>query len=178
VDLSPVYDRLASDLGRAVATLGQATPPAHTDEESDIRARVPLANLKPRLRMATLYYIANSLEYLVAGTGNRCELTIGYFTKHGDGGVDVLPIGSLLKSDVRALAQDLGIPEAILQRPPSAGLWPGQSDEAEMGFSYAELERYLADGPDGVPPALALRIERMERRTEHKRSPPPVFDGD
>jgi NAD+ synthase len=178
IDLAPTYDRLSADLSRAVAGFAEARPAAETDDESDIRARVPLANLKPRLRMASLYYIANSLEYLVAGTSNRCELTIGYFTKHGDGGADVLPIGSLLKSDVRALAQDLGVPEAVLQRPPSAGLWPGQTDEAEMGFSYSDLERYLDSGPDGVSPALALRIERMERRTEHKRTPPAVYEGE
>jgi NAD+ synthase len=124
--------------------------------------------------MATLYYVANSLNYLVAGTGNRSELTIGYFTKHGDGGADVLPIGHLLKSRVRTLAQELGVPKAIIDKPPSAGLWLGQTDEAEMGFSYADLERYLADGPEGVSPALALRLERLIRATEHKRSLPPM----
>ena len=74
----------------------------------DIRARVPLANVKPRLRMTTLYFMANTLNYMVAGTGNRSELSIGYFTKYGDGGVDLLPIGELLKSDVRAAARELG----------------------------------------------------------------------
>jgi NAD+ synthase len=124
--------------------------------------------------MAALYYVANSLNYLVAGTGNRSELTIGYFTKHGDGGVDVLPIGHLFKSRVRTLAQELGVPKAIIDKPASAGLWPGQTDEAEIGFSYADLERYLADGPEGVSPALALRLERLIRATEHKRSMPPM----
>ena len=76
----------------------------------------------------------------MAGTGNRSELTIGYFTKHGDGGVDVLPIGHLLKGQVRTLAKELGVPQAIIDKAPSAGLWPGQTDEAEMGFSYADLE--------------------------------------
>ena len=66
---------------------------------------MPLANVKPRLRMTALYFIANSLNYLVAGTGNRAELTIGYFTKYGDGGVDLLPIGGLLKTEVRAMAR-------------------------------------------------------------------------
>ena len=126
--------------------------------------------------MATLYYVANSLGYLVAGTGNRSELTIGYFTKYGDGGVDVLPIGHLLKSQVRTLAKELGVPQAIIEKVPSAGLWLGQTDEAEMGFSYADLERYLTDGPEGVSPALALRLERTIRATEHKRSLPPTPD--
>ena len=119
-------------------------------------------------------YVANSLNYLVAGTGNRSELTIGYFTKHGDGGVDCLPIGHLLKSQVRTLAQELGVPQAIIDKAPSAGLWLGQTDESEMGFSYADLERYLTDGPEGVSPALALRVERMIRAAEHKRSLPPT----
>jgi NAD+ synthase len=126
------------------------------------------------MRMVSLYYVANSLNYLVAGTGNRCELTIGYFTKYGDGGADVLPIGNLLKTEVRSLAHDLGIPDTVVDKPPSAGLWAGQTDEVEMGFTYAELERYLTEGPEGVPPALALRIERMVRQSEHKRVTPPM----
>jgi NAD+ synthase len=135
---------------------------------------VARANVKPRLRMTALYYVANSLNYLVAGTGNRSELTIGYFTKHGDGGVDLLPLGSLMKSEVRLLAVDLGVPRAILDKPPSAGLWAGQTDEAEMGFGYADLERYLTRGPEGVAPALALRLERMIRANEHKRAMAPT----
>ena len=141
---------------------------------ADIKSRVPVANVKPRLRMATLYFVANSLNYLVAGTGNRAELTIGYFTKYGDGGVDVLPIGDLLKSEVRALARELGVPQPILDKAPSAGLWLGQTDEEEMGFTYAELERYLTGGPDAVAPALALRLERMIRATDHKRTMAPT----
>ena len=125
-----------------------------------IRVRLPLANIKPRLRMTTLYFLANSLEYLVAGTGNRSELSIGYFAKHGDGGSDLLPIGHLLKSEVRALARELDVPAAIIDRVPSAGLWLGQRDEEEMGFTYADLERYLEEGPQGVSPALAMKIER------------------
>jgi NAD+ synthase len=120
--------------------------------------------------MTSLYFVANALDYLVAGTSNRSELTIGYFTKHGDGAADLHPIGHLLKSEVRAIARDLGVPDSIIEKPPSAGLWPGQTDEDEIGFTYAELERYLADGPDGVAPALALRIERLVRENDHKRS--------
>ena len=87
-----------------------------------------------------------------------------------DGGVDLLPIADLLKSDVRDAARELGIPDAIIDKAPSAGLWSGQTDEAEMGFSYAELERYLRNGAEGVAPALAMRIERLIRQSEHKRS--------
>jgi NAD+ synthase len=170
VDLEPAYDALVAATRGALGALpAEMRPPV-----DDAAGRVALGNVRPRLRMTTLYYIANSLNYLVAGTGNRSELTIGYFTKHGDGGVDVLPIGHLLKSRVRTLAQELGVPQAIIDKAPSAGLWLGQTDEAEMGFSYADLERYLADGPEGVSPALALRLERLIRATEHKRSLPPM----
>jgi NAD+ synthase len=177
VELERPYDQFISIVRNALASLppemASASPPA-----GDIKARVPVANVKPRLRMATLYFLANSLNYLVAGTGNRSELTIGYFTKYGDGGVDVLPIGSLLKSEVRNIAKELGVPQPIIDKPPSAGLWLGQTDEEEMGFTYAELERYLTDGPDSIAPALALRLERMIRATEHKRTtaPAPGFD--
>ena len=111
-----------------------------------------------------------------AGTGNRCELAIGYFTKHGDGACDLMPLGRLLKSEVRALAREIGVPAAIVDRTSSAGLWMGQTDEQEIGFSYADLERYLEEGPQAVSPALAMRIERLIRSTEHKRSLPPMPD--
>lgn len=149
----------------AAAELGQPEP-----TPDDIRARMPVANLKPRLRMASLYFVANRFNYLVAGTGNRCEMAIGYFTKYGDGGVDLLPLGNLLKSEVRAMARDLGVPSAIIEKPPSAGLWLGQTDEGEMGFTYANLETYLTDGPDAVAPAVAMKIERLMRASEHKRA--------
>ena len=175
VDLGPAYDRLTADLIPAVSQL-PASPRGSRSVEDDreCATRVPLANVKARLRMTSLYFVANSLNYLVAGTGNRAEVAIGYFTKYGDGGVDVLPLGDLLKSEVCALARDLGVPASIIDKPPSAGLWAGQTDEAEMGFTYADLERYLADGPEAVPPALALRIERLMRQSEHKRAGAPT----
>ena len=109
-DLGPSYDRLTPELQGALARLPADATPRAPSASVDIRARVPLANVKPRLRMVSLYFVANSLNYLVAGTGNRSELTIGYFTKYGDGGVDLLPIGNLLKHEVRALGQELGVP--------------------------------------------------------------------
>jgi NAD+ synthase len=169
IDLAPSHDRLLADL---TAGLAQVPPAQRRDvaASAGLKALVPLANVKPRMRMAALYLVANSLNYLVAGTGNRSELTIGYFTKHGDGGVDILPIGGLLKSEVFTLARGLGVPDRIVDKPPSAGLWQGQTDENEMGFTYADLERYLVDGPDTVAPALAMRIERLVRASEHKRA--------
>ena len=172
VDLAAAYDALTATVKPALAML-----PASIHRQKphdDPRARLPLANIKPRLRMTTLYFIANSLNYLVAGTGNRSEASIGYFTKYGDGGVDVLPIANLVKSEVRALAHELNVPDAIVNRTPSAGLWLGQTDESEMGFTYDELERYLHDGPQSVTPALAMKIERLVRASEHKRRMPPA----
>ena len=172
IDLGEPYDALvrAAQPGlNALPEQMRAAAPA-----DPLRGRVPLANMKPRLRMTALYFLANSLNHLVAGTGNRSELSIGYFTKYGDGGVDILPIGHLVKSEVRALARELNVPAAIIERTPSAGLWIGQSDEEEMGFTYADLERYLEDGPQGVSPALAMRIERLTRASDHKRTMPAV----
>ncbi len=174
MDLGPAYDLLVGDLKTMFLQIPRDQ--AAGAPSSDLKARLPVANIKPRLRMSALYFIANSLNYLVAGTGNRSELTIGYFTKYGDGAVDLLPLGRLLKSEVRTLAADLGIPQPIIDKPPSAGLWVGQTDEDEMGFSYADLERYLTDGPDAVAPALAMRIERLVRTTDHKRAHPLMPD--
>ena len=176
VDLSQAYD---ATIAAAQAALHELPEHARAPKPADpIRVRLPLANVKPRLRMTTLYFLANSLNYLVAGTGNRSELSIGYFTKHGDGGADLLPIGRLVKSEVRALARELTVPSAIIERAPSAGLWLGQRDEEEMGFTYGDLERYLDEGPQGVSPALAMKIERLIRSSEHKRELPPMPDAD
>jgi NAD+ synthase len=169
VDLSSPHDLLVNNLKTMFLQI-PADQAASTETSPDLEGQLPSANIKPRLRMSALYFIANSLNYLVAGTGNRSELMIGYFTKYGDGAADLLPIGRLLKSEVRELAADLDIPQSIIDKPPSAGLWPGQTDEEEMGFSYSDLERYLTDGPEGVAPALAMRIERLIRSTEHKRA--------
>lgn len=168
VDLAPAFDGITEALATAVKGL-----PKHVDS-IDIKQQVPEANVKPRLRMAALYFIANSVNYLVAGTGNRSEITLGYFTKYGDGGVDVLPIGGLVKSEVRALGRELGIPETVISKEPTAGLWVGQTDEAEMGFTYDMLEAYFRDGRAAVPAGVADRIEKLRAVSEHKRNLPPV----
>ena len=130
------------------------------------------ANLKARLRMLTLYYIANQLGYMVAGSGNRSELAVGYFTKFGDGGVDFLPLGNLVKGEVRELARFLGVPDVIIDKPPSAGLWEGQTDEQELGISYDELDNYLLAGEASVE--VRKKIEAMKTAGDHKRMMPPV----
>ena len=140
--------------------------------------RVAVGNLKPRLRMATLYYYANSRHYLVMGTGNKSELACGYFTKHGDGGVDILPLGDLLKTQVRELARELGIPEEIIAKPPSAGLWEGQTDEGEMGITYDELDSVLvaieSGDVSGCDQKSLARMRAMIAASQHKRDPIPI----
>ncbi|MBN1913101.1 MAG: NAD+ synthase [Candidatus Omnitrophica bacterium] len=136
------------------------------------------ANLKPRLRMLTLYYFANNLNYLVCGTGNKSELTVGYFTKYGDGGVDILPIGNLLKGQVRKLAEELGLPDRIITKPPTAGLWQGQTDEGEMGITYPELDAIILRLEKGLPqlsPRHKVRkVKQMYSRSSHKRQGPKI----
>jgi NAD+ synthase len=166
IDLGGTFDALTEALHTAIKGLPRQV------NVVDLKQQMPEANLKPRLRMASLYFVANSLNYLVVGTGNRCEVAIGYYTKYGDGGVDVLPIGGLLKSEVRALAEEVGVPQRVIDKPPTAGLWVGQTDEGEMGFSYAMLEDFLVKGPSAVTPEIATRIEALRRASEHKRAMP------
>jgi NAD+ synthase len=170
VPLDAPFDALISATDGAFNEVPGLRPHA-TD---DIRARVPIANVKPRLRMATLYFVANRLNYLVAGTGNRSEITIGYYTKYGDGGVDLLPIGRLVKREVWDLARELGVPSRVIDKAPSAGLWLGQTDESEMGFTYAELESFIRDGASAVSPKIAGRIQHLVKVSEHKRALPPM----
>jgi NAD+ synthase len=141
-------------------------------------SRLARANIKPRLRMSALYALAQTHGYLVAGTGNRSELIVGYFTKYGDGGVDVEPLGKLYKVQVRQLARELGIPQPIIDRPPSAGLWEGQTDEEEMGITYDDLDTTLVAIESGetrdLDPALLARVRQMIANSAHKRSVPPA----
>lgn len=130
------------------------------------------ANLKVRLRMVTLYYFANRLGHMVVGSGNKSELSVGYFTKYGDGGADILPLGNLVKGQVRELARFLGIPRQIIDKPPSAGLWEGQTDEGEFGFSYEELDHYLVTGE--ASNELKAKIEPKIAAARHKCQMPPV----
>ena len=141
------------------------------EEERDPQ-NLALANMKPRLRMVTLYYYAAKYNYLVVGTDNWSELTIGYFTKYGDGGVDLIPLGRLVKTEVRELGRHLRIPEKIIQKTPSAGLWPGQSDEKELGISYGELDNYILTG-EASAEAKEI-IESLARKNAHKLQPIPM----
>jgi NAD+ synthase len=181
----PIDARLAQEVADAFAmptvtvNLDDAFD-ALTDDLPLTEHRLAAANVKPRLRMTALYYLAQTHNYLVLGSGNKTELMVGYFTKHGDGGVDLLPLGDLYKTEVWELARDLGVPKAVVERVPSAGLWPGQTDEEELGISYEELDRVLtaiasAETAD-IAPRTLKRIERMISTSAHKRTTPPIFE--
>jgi len=136
-----------------------------------------VANIKPRLRMTTLYYFANKYNYLVVGTDNKSEEQIGYFTKYGDGGVDILPIVELYKRDVKKLAKHLNIPDEIITKKPSAGLWDNQTDEDEMGLTYEELDEILdrleqEKDLNDIEPLKVEKVKRMIAVSEHKRKMP------
>ncbi len=155
-----VYEKVKTSLG--------------TQNYSESSSKLGQGNLKARLRMATLYTVANLKNYLVVGTDNAAESYTGYFTKYGDGGVDLLPIGSLTKTEVRSWAKELGLPNSIVTRTPTAGLWQGQTDEKEMGLSYDMIDRYLSGG--SIPEDAIARIEHLHKISEHKRQMPPTID--
>jgi len=148
------------------------------------RLSIAEANLKPRIRMVLNYVASNTEHRLVLGTGNRTELLTGYFTKFGDGGVDALPIGGLFKTQVFQLARYLNIPERIISKAPSAGLWLGQTDEEELGISYSLLDRILYELIDkkdkvevtaqllGVQSHQVQEISEKVKRATHKRRAP------
>jgi NAD+ synthase len=156
--------------------------PTHTLDQVSIAE----ANLKPRIRMVLNYVASNADRRLVLGTGNRTELLTGYFTKYGDGGVDALPIGSLYKTQVFQLAWYLNIPQRIISKAPSAGLWPRQTDEDELGISYSLLDRILCELIDkrktadetaqllGVESRQVQKISEQVMRAQHKRRAPLV----
>lgn len=143
--------------------------------------RVAKGNLISRLRMVTWYAKANQENRLVLGSGNKTELMIGYFTKYGDGGTDILPIGDLYKTNVWDLSEHLGIPQKIIKKTPSAGLWQGQTDEGEIGVSYPELDTILflkleRRMPDeeiinwGISKLKVQKVLRMMNHSKHKRN--------
>ncbi len=164
IDLTPVYRNFLQNL------------PQKWDSNVLVQA-----NLKARLRMVTLYYYSQMLtKCLVAGTGNRAELAIGYFTKYGDGGVDFEPLGLLYKSEVRALAKTLEIPKKIIEKLPSPGLWPGQTDEGEIGLKYDTIDEilYRIDNNidfKGLDKEKVKKVEDLMKKAVHKLNTPPSY---
>lgn len=162
LDLGPVWETMIAELENIAPLEAEASADA---------LRLARANVKPRLRMTSLYYLATRLNALVIGTDNLSELTIGYFTKYGDGGVDLMPIAHLTKGEVKELALYLGVPQSIVTRKPTAGLWDGQTDEDEMGFTYDVIDNYLLTGEG--PADVANYVESMRASSAHKRETPP-----
>src|SRR3989304_962963 len=159
---------------------------AYADLLHKKRGFLARANLVPRARMLFNYAVSNMEGRIVLGTGNKTELLLGYFTKYGDGGVDFLPIGDLYKTQVRQLASYLGLPQHIIDKPPSAGLWRGQTDEGELGESYENIDKILfllhdkGYSIEKTPSVLKLDrrvIEKISVRMEknmHKRTSPQI----
>ena len=155
----------------------------YPDVEGD---KLAVGNARARTRAVLNYLVANHEDGLVLGTGNRTEALAGYFTKYGDGAVDCNPIGNLYKMQVRQLARDLGVPEDLVTKTPTAGLWKGQTDEEEMGVGYDTIDAVFAVHVDGGVPASATaahlgvdesvveRVRELYERSEHKRSMPPA----
>jgi NAD+ synthase len=137
-------------------------------------------NLMARTRMAVLYYYANLEGRLVCGTSNRTEYLLGYCTKHGDNAADIQPILHLYKTEVYQAARDLGIPERIIEKSPSAGLWAGQTDEEDLGFTYREMDtalKALQNNNWNSTNPVEERVLSLVRKSEHKRLDPPNLLG-
>ncbi len=158
IDLSAVYDTF-------VSTIPEGN-------------KIACANLKVRLRMVTLYYFANKLDYLVVGTGNKSEYEVGYFTKYGDGAVDLMPLADIYKTELIRLAEYIHIPKRIINKPPSADLWEGQTDEGELGITYKELDdilKQLVEKKKSADTPQKKLVEKMLQKSMHKRLFPPIF---
>lgn len=164
VDIQPAVDALA-----AVLLTGKETP-------------LERGNISARCRMIVLYNLAKKRDSIVMGTSNQSEMMMGYFTKFGDGACDVTPLANLYKTEVRQLAGIIGVPGDIIAKPPSAGLWEGQTDESEMGIKYSDLDQILYDleqdrsdsqiaADTGLPKEKVVEIRRQVESMEHKRLP-------
>ncbi len=134
------------------------------------------SNIAPRIRMTTLYAVAQSRNALVAGTGNKSELYMGYFTKWGDGGCDFNPIADLTVTEVYEFLEYLNAPQNIIKKAPSAGLFEGQTDETEMGVTYAQIDQFIQN-QTGDTDAIA-RIKRYHETSHHKRQMPLIYRQD
>ncbi len=153
---------------------------AFADMEDFENTRYLSGNLMARIRMTNLYYHANRLQYLVCGTSNRSEYMLGYSTKYGDSAADIQPILHCYKTRVYALAEEVGVPAQIIKKPPSAGLWPGQSDEADIGFTYAEIDRALAslevNGWTASNAQEELILGKVQASMHKRMSPPNLLE--
>ncbi|WP_160134701.1 NAD+ synthase [Halococcus salsus] len=184
-DLGIEYDVLAIE-PIVDAFLDAFPEPIEDHEVESDPLRTAVGNVRVRTRAVLGYFVANHENRIVLGTGNRSEALAGYYTKYGDGAVDCLPIGNLYKQQVRQLASHVGVPDDLVNKTPTAGMWVGQTDEEEMGMSYDTLDAVLAlhvDGPLSksatareldIDPELIENVETLVARSAHKREMPPA----
>lgn len=183
-------ERVAEDLGIEydvieINPIVERVLEAYPDAEND---RMAVGNLHVRARAVLNYLVANTDEAMVLGTGNRTESLTGYFTKYGDGAVDCHPIANLYKQQVRQLARELGVPESITTRTPTAGMWVDQTDEGELGVEYDTIDSILALHVEGgagvaatadivgVEKSIVEHVRDLYERSKHKRSTPATPD--
>jgi len=192
--LDPAYEddarKHAKQLGIEVKKIAITDMVAAFISNADVaiaKNQLALGNVMARLRMVINYAYANHLKYLVLGTSNKSEIMVGYITKYGDGGVDFEPCGDLYKTQIRILAKHLNIPEEIITKAPSAGLWDGQTDEGELGITYDILDLILLAKDKGyskeqiieelqIEEALFDKVYKMIKNSEHKRKMPPILE--
>ncbi|WP_322907551.1 ammonia-dependent NAD(+) synthetase [Paenibacillus campi] len=163
--------KVETNVHKAVDAIEQTVNSVMPQLEQDAISPQAKGNIKARTRMVVQYAIANSLNLLVVGTDHASEAITGFFTKYGDGAVDITPLSTLDKRQVRELAAHLSVPQSVLDKAPSAGLWENQTDESELGITYADNCDYLEG--KSVAPEVAERLESYYKRTAHKRDPIP-----
>lgn len=158
---------VAQKINIKTITIDLTTSFAEMSKATGVTTKLAIANIKPRLRMSALYALAQEKRYLVLGTDNAAEWILGYFTKYGDGGVDLLPIVHLLKGEVKELARLLDLPSVVYTKKPTAALWEGQTDEDELGYSYDEVDKYILGKQTNEN--IKAKIDKQVAITEHKR---------
>ncbi len=164
IDLSNAYQTLENEIDKEINEI--------TKGKEEWRIREAKINTKPRLRMTTLYYVAQNMNYLVAGTGNKCEATVGYTTKWGDNASDFNPIGEFTVEEVLQIGKYLGVPEKIINKAPNDGLG-GKTDEEKLGVTYKQIAEYIETGKTQRE-AMEI-IKQKEKTSEHKRKPIPIY---
>ncbi len=163
IDLTKTKEALVSALGEQL----------EKDNAGEANLKMANVNVNPRLRMTTLYALGQARGYLVAGTGNLDEATLGYFTKWGDGAHDFNPIADLTVGEIYEHLRYLGAPSTIIEKAPSAGLYQGQTDEQETGIKYSDVDKYLRG--EQIPDEVRQKIEKMKSRAGHKMRMPLKF---